>query len=164
MKCPKCQTEMDEEQRICGKCGWERHHFPGGVNTLDEKKVPVLSTQKNTFMQNQMSSQIPISNSQRDLLDVFIGPNSEKIKKGGFNFAAFFFGCFYCCYRKLYLFAILFYLICKVIGTVLELIIPLWLLLPIHFSFSLILGFAINKFYVNHANKKIEQIRRKILI
>lgn len=164
MECPKCHSSMTETQKICQKCGWERHHFPGGVNTLDEKKEAMLPPQKNAFIQAQ---QPQIYNENKDLLDVFIGPNSEKIKKGGFSFSAFLFGHFYSVYRKFYFLAFLQILLNAVSFFISACFFRHSLLLIsstyslCSFIIGLVFGFTFKKSYLQFVHQQIEELKKE---
>lgn len=161
MECPKCHNMMTDEQKICEKCGWERHHFPDGVNTLDEIRKPVLPPKK--------SEPTPIK-SDEDSLDLFIGSNKEKIKKGGFSFASFFFGAGYFLYRKFYLFVFLQYFINFCLQLILlvfksqpfypnNYIISGIIELVLYLSASICFAFFFKPCYLRFAQKRVEMIQ-----
>ena len=90
-----------------------------------------------------------------DLLRAFIGNNYEKITTRPFNIAAFFFNSLYMCYRKMFGYGILTYLVFLVaynVGTpALSFILSvgLWI----------VIGLYANKLYLSYAKKKIAIIK-----
>lgn len=168
MECPKCHNAMTDEQRICEKCGWERHHFPGGINTLDEKKEPILSPKKKVIAPPPMPNN---KDENLDNLDIFIGRNHEKIKKKRFSFAAFFFGPCYFFYRKLYLFA----LFRVFVSFCLEILFTIFVFkgkpfyqgnyisiiteCALNLAVSIYFAFFFKPYYLHFAQKKIEKIQ-----
>ncbi len=118
--------------------------------------------QENNSMQNLNSSvsqttinnQNSFSKEDMELLKSFIGNNYEKITTKPFNFAGFFFNSFYMFYRKMFAYGlityiILFALMVFVKNTVVNLVL------------TIMLGFVVNKIYLNFATKKISKIKQE---
>lgn len=89
-----------------------------------------------------------------DLLKMFIGKNSEKITTRPFNFAAFFFTSLYMCYRKMFLFGLLYFIVTLVVINVAKTYLAT-------LAFSILAGLIFNKIYVSHAKKKVAVIKAK---
>ena len=91
----------------------------------------------------------------RELLQAYIGNNYEKITSKSFNFAGFFLSFLYLYYRKMFLYGLLLFLINIVVLNFVD--------TSIYFLASLglniLVGFMVNKLYVNFALKKINKIR-----
>lgn len=103
----------------------------------------------------ESTSPTPSNNLQQEdeeLLKAFIGPNYEKITTSNFNFAGFFFNTFYMLYRKMFLYALLIFIINILIGSKLNSILTTS-------GFSLIIGLFINKLYLYYATRKINKIK-----
>ena len=98
----------------------------------------------------------PINNStstnDEELLRAFIGNNYEKITTRPFNFAGFFFTTFYMFYRKMFLYAILLFLVNLVVLNVINNFI-------VTLAFNVVVGFLVNKIYLFYAKKKIDKIK-----
>ena len=92
------------------------------------------------------------STNDEELLKAFIGNNYEKITTKPFNFAGFFFTTMYMFYRKMFLYAIISFIISLImINTINNDI--------VNIIYSLLVGFSINKIYLYYAKKKIEKIK-----
>lgn len=126
------------------------------------KKVDDL----NNSVQNLKSSTTTIVNSSgtqstssklsddEELLKAFIGNNYEKITTKSFNFAGFFFTTFYMFYRKMFLYAIILFIVNFVAINLINNII-------INLVFNVFVGIFINKIYIFYAKKKIEKVKAK---
>ena len=101
-----------------------------------------------SFQQNYMSNQV----NDDDLLKAFIGNNYEKITTKSFNFAGFFLTSFYMFYRKMFLYALLVFIVNLVILNVIDQFI-------VTLVFNAIVGFTVNKIYLSYAKKKIDLIK-----
>ena len=88
-----------------------------------------------------------------ELLKEFIGKNYDKIANNPFNFAGFFFTTAYLFYRKMFLYGmILFFastLVSLLAGNIFAPIIV-----------GALVGFLVNKVYLNYAKKKIASIKK----
>ena len=158
----------------------ENNQEQSSVETLEENQVPQsintnLETQNNneiTFQdnnsQNSSTNEASISNNLNmdisnknqddDLLKSFIGNNYEKITTKKFNFAGLFFGALYMFYRKMYIYALLIYIINFIILKIIKL--PI-LNLIINLIINILIGLFINTLYIKFANQKINKIKNK---
>ena len=158
----------------------ENNQEQSSVETLEENQVPQsintnLETQNNneiTFQdnnsQNASTNEVSISNNLNmdisnknqddDLLKSFIGNNYEKITTKKFNFAGLFFGALYMFYRKMYIYALLIYIINFIILKIIKL--PI-LNLIINLIINILIGLFINTLYIKFANQKINKIKNK---
>lgn len=117
----------------------------GGTIAPQDRFISVSEVNENDFNQD-------------DLLQTFIGKNCSKILSSNFNFAAFFFGLYYMCYRKMYGRSVLIFLLIIVAAFAVGFLAPaLSGILPLVIWLSE--GFYFNKMYIAHALKKIEKIR-----
>ena len=89
-----------------------------------------------------------------DLLVAYVGKNFNKLASKPFNFAAFFFGSIYLCYRKKFTYA----LILLVITTVLcRFLTPLLVTI----GSAIIVGILFNRLYINDAKKYVEDLKKR---
>ena len=89
-----------------------------------------------------------------DLLVAYVGKNFNKLASRPFNFAAFFFGSIYLCYRKKFTYA----LILLVITTVLcRFLTPLLVTI----GSAIIVGILFNRLYINDAKKYVEDLKKR---
>lgn len=102
--------------------------------------------------QGGMSNNVLHQMDNENLLREFIGNNYEKIRGGGFNFAAFFFGPFYLFYRKMILWGTILFAIDFVVSTIIT--VPF-----LSLFISVAIGALFNKFYVEYAKTEVESIR-----
>ncbi len=121
-----------------------------GVNNQNQ----VSANQKYySYMNDNRNKPIITDN---DLLIAFIGKNYNKIIRGKFNFAGFFFNTLYLLYRKRYGYAFVLTLLCVIASLLMQNILYSILLILI---ISIFIGFTFNKNYVQFAKKKILKIR-----
>ncbi|UQZ84563.1 hypothetical protein SK3146_03818 [Paenibacillus konkukensis] len=176
MYCPKCGKEVQDDDIFCRSCG--------NRIQAEQNSIPPSASSPNTnFNTNQASIQTPMSSEEQELC-TFVGSNADfylkkwKYKDKGWNWAAFFCVYFWLAYRKMYLnlmivflahiLAILLYLtiITSSVGetsALLRLILPFVVSLVSLFIFPFFMGFYGNRMYYNHATRKIEHIKSKIL-
>ncbi len=93
-----------------------------------------------------------ISINDEELLKDFIGNNYEKITTKQFNFAGFFFTTFYMFYRKMFLYAIILFLVNLFVLNVIN-------NYTVTILFNVAVGFLVNKIYLYYAKKKIDKIK-----
>lgn len=109
-----------------------------------------------TLQQNVSYTSQSTSNStsinDEELLKEFIGKNYEKITTRPFNFAGFFFTTFYMFYRKMFLYAIILFLVNLFVLNVINNFI-------VTILFNVAVGFLVNKIYLYYAKKKIDKIK-----
>ena len=108
----------------------------------------------NTEFNNQNATQL----NDEGLLRAFIGQNYEKITTKKFNFAAFFFNSLYMCYRKMFGYGILTFLVYLIVYGVINAFIPTLSGFLI-FGLWVLIGLFTNKIYLSFARKKIGIIK-----
>jgi len=125
------------------------------INNLNQSNLQNNMLNQNQEQKNENQSEtITNSTDDEELLKIFIGKNYEKIKNKPFNFAGFFFTTFYMFYRKMFMYAIILFLINLVVLNVIDNFI-------ITFAFNILVGLFVNKFYLYYAKKKINKIKIK---
>lgn len=139
MYCPRCGSKCIENEKFCRSCGeplkqeWNTNqYYPSSDNY------------------NYNYSNI----TDETLEEAYVGPNYEKIKKGRFSIAAFFFGIYYLIYRKMWLYA-LGWLALIIAGNILISEYVSILSLGIFIA----AGIGFNKLYMQHVKKKIEKLK-----
>lgn len=129
-------------------------NFINGVDDLNNNTTsnPTSSTLNNNL--NSISTQSANFSTFTDdeLLRAFIGKNYEKITTRTFNFAGFFFKTFYMLYRKMFLYAILLFLVNLVVLNLIDNFI-------VTLAFNVAVGFLVNRIYLFYAKKKIDKIK-----
>ena len=136
MYCKKCGAKLEEQDTFCYFCG-----------ATVEKLTDTL--EKDNYYK---STSIDTDN----LLNIFIGPNANKIKEEKFSLPVFFLGPLYLFYRKTPLAAFLW-----IIADIVSLIfIPQYLLILLIIS-NIIFAIKYNEFYIETAKSKIEKIKEK---
>lgn len=110
---------------------------------------PTLQQDVNYTSQSTSNS---TSINDEELLKDFIGKNYEKITTRSFNFAGFFFTTFYMFYRKMFLYAIILFLVNLFILNVINNFI-------VTILFNVAVGFLVNKIYLYYAKNKIDKIK-----
>lgn len=121
------------------------------TNNMQNNNTNYTQTQNMSFAQ-QTNNQTPTNDDE--LLKIFIGKNYEKLTTSPFNFPSFFFGSAYMCYRKMFLYAIILYLIRLVILYFVNNFL-------LNIAFYIVLGFLMNKIYVFYAKNQIKKIKNQ---
>lgn len=90
-----------------------------------------------------------------ELLKAYIGPKYLEFTKGNFSVCTFLFGIFYVLYRKMWIFGLLW------IGAnfILNTIFDGYIYNIITLGLTIYLAFVFKKQYLEHANKKVEEIK-----
>lgn len=138
-----------------------------GINPSQVSTQSNISSQINMAMQNNggIVNTQNINNNYKEensanilnddeLLRAFIGKNYDKITTKKFNFAGFFFTGLYMCYRKMFAYGILTFLLSIIVINISNL--PYLI-----FGVGAVVGCFVNKIYLNYAQKKIISIKAK---
>ena len=134
MYCPRCGSKYEDGEKFCKYCGEPLE------NQINEK-YDIPQPEKIT---------------DETLEKGFVGPNYDKIKKEKFSFPAFFFGAYYLLYRKMWLYALLWFVAIILANTFIEKYSAVLIL-----GISILTGVLFNKIYMKHTKKKIEKIKTK---
>ena len=126
-------------------------------NTQTNNTIPTPQPENNNILPQQNPSSSNSLNDD-DLLRAFIGNNYEKITTRPFNIAAFFFNSLYMCYRKMFGYGILTFLVFLVIYNVGNAIAPA-LSFILSVGLWIVIGLYANKLYLSYAKKKIAIIK-----
>lgn len=129
MKCINCNNETIPGDSFCRVCG--------------------VKLENNTFVNGGTTT-----NPDTELVDAYIGKNVEAIRKQDFSWATFFWGVYYAIYRKMWLLAVLWFVI----------IFILVLFLPSLSSFvglvlNIIVCIKFKEWYVKHAEENVQKIK-----
>ena len=127
----------------------------------NEEKKRFEEIKKTEIMGNAAKSKYK----NKDLLEVYIGKNYEKIAGKSFNGAAFLLGSFYLLYRKMYLYGFLLMLFNSVVSVYLSAVITestntLLIILGFLLVIDLVIGATFNGFYLNKCVSNIEIIQK----
>ncbi len=140
MNCPYCGENVTVNQVFCPKCG-------------------------NRLIDHVITTDYQISDNSELLM--YIDKNANKIMKRTFSIPSFFLGMYYYLYRKMYLLGLLFLLIA--IGfTIGSYFIPdnmsIYFFIgysTLMFILNIVVSITFNRLYVNHANRKINSIKKR---
>lgn len=115
------------------------------INMATQNNVGIVNTQNiNNNYKEENSANIL---NDDELLRAFIGKNYDKITTKKFNFAGFFFAGLYMCYRKMFAYGILTFLLIIIVINIFNL--PYLI-----FAIGAVVGCFVNKIYLNYAQKK----------
>lgn len=163
MTCPYCHSKIDDKNKYCNYCGNKINTTNEHENQYDysnrysnvEKKE--MENHDNQFSYSMLYSNMfnKTASSDEDYLKAYIGPNYETIKNEKISIPAFLFGTFYLFYRKLWSLS----LILLIIDLALTAYQDSKLTLLVKLIITIFLGLKFNKIYLQHANKKVDEIK-----
>lgn len=162
MYCPKCHKKIANNIKYCNYCGHKVSKENTHENQVKYSKKYSNASEDIKTHEDLFSYSLLYSNmyknkvtSNEDYLKAYIGKNYEIIRKEKLSISAFIFGPFYLIYRKMWLSALLvFLLICILINyTTSE--ITMFIEMLIH----LYLGLKINSIYMQSAERKVDEIK-----
>lgn len=136
-KCPNCGSNTKSGEKFCGKCGTALQIVQNNVN------------ENNQMIQNNNIS-------DNELVDAFIGQNTDKLKNGSFSVNTFFFGFIYVLYRKMWLLGILWFAIAII--TVLFLSSFSSAIMTV---LDIVVAIEFKKLYIKHVNEEVEKIKQE---
>lgn len=154
------QSDTADNSNLSGTIPESDSKIPNSNPNLNSQpnNINETSSLNNTTKTDEAAFNIfPTQNNSSQLIDdellkAFIGNNYEKITTKPFNFAGFFFTTFYMFYRKMFLYALIVFLINLVILNVINDSF-------ITAVFNFLVGLFVNKIYLHHANNKINKIK-----
>ena len=126
-KCKNCGIEIDENHTYCPLCGMSLDDVEYGDNGLINNDL---------------------------LVDAFIGDKASVIKNSKFSIWTFVFSCFYILYRKMWLYALIWFII-----SILCMFLPIVLGLTILISLNVVGAIFFSKIYLNYSKKQVSKIR-----
>lgn len=134
MKCPKCNSLMNEDDVQCLRCGWLNKNAP-------------ITNKKKTY--------------KKDIyLETFIGEKINYFREKDVNIFFFIFGPFYYLYRKMYISGIIYLLFQLILLFFLGNLIFKNTLI-ILFLFNFLLSIKVNKKYLKFAEEKVSHIKKR---
>lgn len=116
--------------------------------------IPVATPMPGAQPQMPQVPTVQTSTEDQELLKAFIGKNYDNITTGKFNIGAFFFSSLYLCYRKMFLYGLLLFIVTLIILNFIN--IP-----ALGTAINVLLAIFFNKFYVKEANKRVQKIKQK---
>ncbi len=131
---------------------------------MDQVQQPSTPVVDNTINTNTLepnnqtvtpNQNMALNPEDEELLKAYIGNNYDKITTRKFNIAGFFFTTFYMFYRKMFLYAIVLFLVNFVVINYAKNFASI-----ISILFSVVVGLLINKIYIADAKKKISKIKQ----
>lgn len=113
MNCQNCNNPVNTNENFCRYCGTK-------IDKTNQTQTQNLRSQTQAYYQTQegISVSQKIANSmncveidpEEELIDAYIGPKANELKKD-FSWCTFLFGIFYPIYRKMWGFAVIWYII-----------------------------------------------------
>lgn len=153
--CNNCGFDNNVEDIFCKNCG-NRFDVQANVNA-----APVNNVQYDNQNLSQIQNNVNINNVNQtkhittdELVDIYIGPNVDKLKTNGFSFCTFFFGIMYVFYRKMWLLGIIWMALAVVTSMFLS-----SFQLVINIIFSLVMAIKFKGMYINHVREEVYKIK-----
>lgn len=178
MYCKKCGSSLQNNEGFCQNCGEKiiyENNQQNDLNTNNNYNNESVSqffqsennNQNSDIVNDNFQSLYNQNNSNyisdEELIDAYIGKNSQKIKKKVFSFSTFFFGVIYFFYRKMNKFASIWFLFNIVIGMLLNTFENgmLSLILTVVSSIpNIVFAFMFKKIYMNKVQKEVDLIKK----
>ncbi len=156
--CPKCGSVVNQGESFCKVCGSQI----SSSNDLDQNQVN--NNQNLQFNSNYNN----IVQDDDDLIDAYIGKNSNMIKNSRFSIFSFFFNPIYSFYMKMWLLGFIVITINVAFMMFLESVsysinysisyLVSYIVMPVT---NLVVAFNFNKWYLNKVRKKVQKIKAK---
>lgn len=159
MICLKCGNEMNENEQICSKCGYNKNTISNNDNPFGVKNQGIYNP--NAVDKEKAKEILDHQKQFNELVEIYIGPMYYNFKKGSFSWCAFFLGPIYFIYRKLYSVGITIFIMEWLIQGFAKLVnMRLYIYSIICLIIPFFLGKTFKKFYYNEAMEKVGQIKK----
>ena len=159
MICLKCGNEMNENEQICSKCGYNKNTISNNDNPFGVKNQGIYNP--NAVDKEKAKEILDHQKQFNELVEIYIGPMYYNFKKGSFSWCAFFLGPIYFIYRKLYSVGITIFIMEWLIQGFAKLVnMRLYIYSIICLIRPFFLGKTFKKFYYNEAMEKVGQIKK----
>lgn len=116
--------------------------------------IPVVDPTQQQIPQLPTTPTIPISSDEDELIKAYIGPNYDKLLNSKFNVGAFLVTPLYLCYRKLFLYGFLLFIINLVIINFTNFSMATT-------AISVVIAIVFNKIYIPEVRKRVQKIKQK---
>ena len=136
MYCPRCRTQVDNGKKFCDECG---------SRLLDNYNIEsniIIETSTNSTVVDNIS-----------MVESFVGPSYEKLRRIGFNIWFFLFGPYYMLYRKMYVYGFIYLLLMAFIFIFLT---DIFFIVGI---VNVLVSFKFNNIYLSYVSRKVESVR-----
>lgn len=160
--CPNCGSSLNQGEAFCRVCGTKlsspQNNFSSSTQQVQPMNAQNTNYQQqniNPVMQEFQHTQNNIIN-EDDLIDYYIGPNVDKIKKGDLSINTFFCGFLYVLYRKMWLLGFMWLAISLISNIFLPSIASI-----INLVVNIIISTQFKKLYLKHAKEQVRKIREE---
>lgn len=110
MRCPSCNSRIDNNLTICNYCGAEVHYQNNHEDQYEysknysnvEKEYDDSMQEHIEYSQKYSNSNQDVVTSDEDYVKAYLGNDYNMASKKSFNFFALIFGPFYLSYKKIY--------------------------------------------------------------
>lgn len=156
MRCPNCNSRIDNNLTICNYCGSEVHYQNDHEDQYEySKSYSNVEKEYNESMQEHIKYSEEYSNTDQgmvssddDYVNAYLGKDYQLIRDGKFNVWALLFGPFYLAYRKVD--NIWFWTLLGIIA---------WFTTFAAFFMNIYLGYAASSILLKDARKKVDNIK-----
>ena len=137
MYCKKCGEKVKENYKFCKNCG-----------------TPISN---NLNSNNNIIENINIK--EEDLVKIYVGNNYNELKRTKFSIPTFFLGIYYFLYRKMWLYALISFII-VVISFTITIIYENPIYILIQLIYIIFMAFKFNDLYIKKAEKRVNKIKQ----
>ena len=128
------------------------------LDTLEKNTTKSSNKKYSKIIKIEATKENSEIDDDEELLKLLVGKNIDKMDSNSFNFAAAIFNCSYFVYRKLYIIALLLFIL--IIGLKL-LIVNNLIFFSVYVVICVACGVLFNKYYIETSKRKIEKIKLK---
>ena len=180
MICLKCGNEMNDNEQVCSKCGYNKNTVSNTDNPFGVRNQGIYNP--NAVDKEKAQERLEHQKQFHELAEIYMGPMYYNFKKGSFSWCAFFLGPFYFLYRKLYAIGILIFIMLGIIGALFnpaktinlnnisniqavmlskKYITQMSIYWVILLIFNIFLGLTFKKFYFNECMERVGKIKQQ---
>ena len=158
MRCPSCNSRIDNNLTICNYCGAEVHYQNNHEDQYEysksysnvEKEYDESRDEHIEYSEAYSNANQSMVSSDDDYVNAYLGSNYQQIRDGKFNLAALIFGPLYFSYKKV---------TNPILWALLAIVV--YLSSYVGLFINIYLGYAASSILLKDANKKVEKIKQE---
>ena len=157
MICLKCGNEMNDNEQVCSKCGYNKNTVSNTDNPFGVRNQGIYNP--NAVNKEEAQEKLDHQQQFHELAEIYMGPMYYNFKKGSFSWCAFFLGAAYIAYRKMISVAVIVYIINMILMIVFKNNFLIYT--GVSLLFNLFLGLSFKKIYFDDSMEKVGKIKKQ---